>query len=213
MNGLMTETEAVLHLGTAPVRERYAELAGAVEAECLALNGGLMHEDGHCLVKRGIRIRAVYQESFRNDWRSLAEAQRLAVIGAEVRSVPRVPAQMVVYDREIALLPAAGTNAPGGGVVEVRSPDVIAVLCGIFDQLWSAGHPVDGPVPLDGNGLDPVERELLQLLSDGHTDASAGRKLGVSARTVQRMMSDLTARLKAESRFQAGVTAVRLGWL
>jgi DNA-binding NarL/FixJ family response regulator len=39
------------------------------------------------------------------------------------------------------------------------------------------------------------------------------RKLGISERTVRRLVSDLTERLGATSRFQAGVCAVRLGWL
>ena len=69
------------------------------------------------------------------------------------------------------------------------------------------------PPRRDGNGLSATERELLELLSRGLTDEAAGRKLGVSLRTVRRMMADLTTRLGATSRFQAGVRTQQLGWL
>ncbi|MFD0567083.1 hypothetical protein ACFQ2M_37865 [Kitasatospora saccharophila] len=50
-------------------------------------------------------------------------------------------------------------------------------------------------------------------MGHGHTDESAGRKLGLSLRTVRRMMQDLMNRLGAESRFQAGAQAVRNDWI
>ena len=66
-----------------------------------------------------------------------------------------------------------------------------------------------------GTALDVSAPAHLDLYSTetGHTDESAARKLGLSVRTIQRMMSELTGRLGAESRFQAGAEAVRRGWL
>lgn len=69
-----------------------------------------------------------------------------------------------------------------------------------------------------GNGRLPAKRgqdlrSLLELLAEGHTDESAGRKLAVSTRSVQRTMTVLTQRLGAGSRFQAGVEATRKGWV
>ena len=69
------------------------------------------------------------------------------------------------------------------------------------------------PPRRDGNGLSATERELLELLSRGLTDEAAGRKLGVSLRTVRRMMADLTTRLGATSRFQAGYLTAKRGIL
>ena len=39
------------------------------------------------------------------------------------------------------------------------------------------------------------------------------RKLGISLRTVRRRMAELMSDLGADTRFQAGVEAVRRGWL
>src|SRR5690606_39837840 len=61
--------------------------------------------------------------------------------------------------------------------------------------------------------LTTRERELLTLLSAGNTDESAAAQLGVSVRTVRRMVADIMDRLGARSRFQAGVKAADRGWL
>ena len=45
------------------------------------------------------------------------------------------------------------------------------------------------------------------------TTYPAARRLAVSTRSVQRMMTVLTERLRAVSRFQAGVEATRRGWV
>ncbi|MFD7553188.1 hypothetical protein ACFV9E_01445 [Streptomyces sp. NPDC059835] len=56
-------------------------------------------------------------------------------------------------------------------------------------------------------GSDSPQQELLRLLGGGLTDAAAGNRLGISPRTVRRMMAELTERLDAQSRFVAGLRA------
>ncbi|GGK16348.1 hypothetical protein GCM10010124_06170 [Pilimelia terevasa] len=53
--------------------------------------------------------------------------------------------------------------------------------------------------------LDARERALIRLLLDGHTDASAARRLCVSARTVTNILRSLMDRLGVNNRFQLGV--------
>ena len=62
-------------------------------------------------------------------------------------------------------------------------------------------------------GLCPRERKLLSLLVSGSTDTVAAAAIGVSVRTVRRMVRDLMNRLGARSRFQAGAKAAERGWL
>jgi DNA-binding NarL/FixJ family response regulator len=50
-------------------------------------------------------------------------------------------------------------------------------------------------------------------MSAGYTDESAAARLGVSVRTVRRMMSTIMTRLGARSRFQAGIRAADRGML
>lgn len=203
------------------VRRRLEYLAATARHECMSFNPGSAHKPdamaaskplNQIAIERGVHIRAIYQDSFRNDPQTLAYARWLADLGGETRTVPVIPLQMVLVDRELGLVPIDPTD-PRAGAVEVRSHAVVAALCALFEQAWLAATPFGHAAAPDHRGLDPQERNLLRLLGDGHTDESAARKLGLSVRTIQRMMSELTGRLGAESRFQAGANAVRQGWL
>ncbi|ADP82749.1 LuxR C-terminal-related transcriptional regulator [Pseudofrankia inefficax] len=61
--------------------------------------------------------------------------------------------------------------------------------------------------------LSAAELLLLALLADGLKDEAVARALGVSVRTVRRMVAELMHRLDARSRFQAALLAQRKGWL
>lgn len=58
-----------------------------------------------------------------------------------------------------------------------------------------------------------MERTVLRMMASGNLDEVISRHIGVSVRTTRRIISDLSARLGAGSRFQAGVEALRRGWL
>ncbi|WP_459800585.1 helix-turn-helix domain-containing protein [Herbidospora sp. RD11066] len=53
---------------------------------------------------------------------------------------------------------------------------------------------------------------LVQLLS-GATDQAASNRLGISARTYSRRVSELLDHMGVQSRFQAGAEANRRGWV
>lgn len=207
--------------GIEAVRTRLRELSALAVSECMSFNPGRADKPeamsaskplNQQALERGVSIRAIYQDSFRNDPQTLAYARWFEELGGQTRTAPLVPMLMVIVDREVALLPISPAD-PSVGAVEVHSPGVVAALCAIFEQVWISATPFMAPPQTDAHGLEPLERQLLQLLGDGHTDESAARKLGLSVRTIQRMMSDITARLGAASRFQAGVNATRQGWL
>ncbi|MEU6681013.1 LuxR C-terminal-related transcriptional regulator [Streptomyces sp. NPDC046925] len=83
---------------------------------------------------------------------------------------------------------------------------------GPSDQVLQAERPTGGD-SLSSTDLSSTERALLRLAAEGCTDAAAASRLHVSHRTARRMMAALMERLGARSRFEAGVKAVRLGWL
>ena len=56
-------------------------------------------------------------------------------------------------------------------------------------------------------------RLLLDQLARGAKDEQIARTLGLSLRTVRRRVAELLDDLEASSRFQAGVEAVRRGWI
>ncbi|GGR07266.1 helix-turn-helix transcriptional regulator [Kitasatospora griseola] len=163
-------------------------------------------------LERGVVIRSIFQDSFRNDPDTLCYARWLAELGGLARTVPLLPMRLVIVDRSAALVP----SDPGDGrrgALELHGAALVQPLYALFDELWRSGADFGRPAPRDDQDLTGSERALLHLLGNGHTDESAGRKLGLSLRTVRRMMQDLMNRLGAESRFQAGAQAVRQDWL
>ncbi|MFD7939393.1 LuxR C-terminal-related transcriptional regulator [Streptomyces sp. NPDC048253] len=162
---------------------------------------------------RGVAMRTVGLESLRKDPPTLVYARWLTEIGAEVRTAPSLPIRMLIYDRRVALVPVDPDNS-ALGALEVTDPGTVTVILALFEQIWSTSRPVGDTTPAtDDDGLSPQERELLLLLSQGLTDERAGRQLGLSARSVRRMMAGLMERLGARSRFEAGLRAAENGWL
>ncbi|MGC0313908.1 hypothetical protein [Kitasatospora acidiphila] len=208
-------------LGLEAVRERLAELQQRTESECLSLNpGGAHRPDARAAAKplnqqaleRGVTIRAICRDSVRNDIDAYNYARWLTGFGGQMRTVPTVPMPLVIIDRRLAILPL-DPNDPREGALEVDSLGMVTAVCALFDQLWSVGSPFGEAAPTDRNGCTPMEQALLEIIAAGHTDDVAARKLGLSLRTVRRMMAGLMVRLDAASRFQAGLNASKRGWI
>ncbi|GAA4774581.1 MULTISPECIES: helix-turn-helix transcriptional regulator [Streptomyces] len=207
--------------GVDAVRERLESLAATARTECLSLlPGGAQLPDtmdasqplDELALARGVRIRSLYQESFRNDPPTLEYVRWYCGLGGAARTVPVVPMLMVIVDRKAALVPMDPRDGRAGAL-EVRSGGLVSALVVLFEQLWESGTPFGETPRRDAHDLSPQERELLLLLGIGSTDEIAARRLGVSLRTVRRMSSELMSRLGARSRFEAGVRAAKEGWL
>jgi DNA-binding NarL/FixJ family response regulator len=77
--------------------------------------------------------------------------------------------------------------------------------------MWERAAPV--PNMDFGDARRDLRRFLLQELAAGAKDEQIARTLGLSLRTVRRRVADLLIELGVDNRFQAGVEAVRRGWL
>jgi DNA-binding CsgD family transcriptional regulator len=163
-------------------------------------------------LERGVAVRSIYQDSFRNDPATRHYVEWLTTLGGETRTVPVLPMLLIVVDRECALVPLDPTDNRRGALA-LTGAGVVAAVYALFEQLWRTGIPWGQRGGHDQEGLSAVEHELLWLLAQGWTDEVAARKLGLSLRTVRRMASELMARLNAHSRFEAGVRAAHRGWL
>jgi DNA-binding CsgD family transcriptional regulator len=162
---------------------------------------------------RGVAVLTLYQDSIRNDAATFGYAQWLTERGGRVRTCATLPPRMLIFDRETAVLPADPADTRAGALC-TREPGIIASLVALFEQTWRLAAPL-GADRCQGADSDLThgERELLALLSGGLTDEAAGKRLGVSVRTVRRQMAALMERLEATSRFEAGLKAARRGWL
>jgi DNA-binding CsgD family transcriptional regulator/sugar-specific transcriptional regulator TrmB len=203
------------------VRERLEQLASEAVAEVLSFAPGgpqpaAVMEASRALdrqsLERGVRMRTVFLDSVRNDQATVQYAQWLNELGGTVRTVPALPLRMIIADGTTAVVPLDPGDSDQGAVL-LRSPGVIAALRALFEQVWEHAKPLGEEVQRDGYGLTGQERQLLRLLSEGLTDERAAQRLGVSLRTIRRMMAALMTRLDSRSRFQAGIKVAASGWL
>ena len=174
--------------------------------------GSALRRIDHDNLRRGVRYRILLPEQLRANPVLALRMGRLAPAGVEVRTVPVVPTDATVVDGALAMLPGTGrTAAPG--LAMVRLPSVVGAVVALFEQLWASAAPLSPAEMADGAELSAREHELLALLSAGCTDESAAARLGISVRTVRRMMAAIMTRLGARSRFQAGLKAAGRGLL
>jgi DNA-binding CsgD family transcriptional regulator len=161
-------------------------------------------------VRSGLRYRAIYPDTARTAPTLCRHLGAMSVAGVAVRTMPLVPMNALIIDRSVAVLPADSAN---GSVAVLRLNSVVTTATELFERIWPDAVPLaDNDVPLDTD-LSLRERDMLRLLSLGATDEFAAAQLGISVRTVRRMVAQIMNRLGARSRFQAGVKAADRGWL
>ncbi|MER7704231.1 helix-turn-helix transcriptional regulator [Kitasatospora sp. NPDC097605] len=178
-----------------------------------ALAGKLARE--RLALAHGATLRTIHPAAALRRPAVLGHVRELTGAGARIRVAHSLPLWLIVVDARLAILPAPGSG-PGGdapvaeAAVVVREPTLVALVAELFEYFWSAAWT---PAELLPGAVEMTERhvEVLRLLAAGRTDAAIARKLELSERTVRRLVAELTAGLGAESRFQAGVHAARLG--
>ena len=158
-------------------------------------------------IQEGRSARAIYPA------RALREAPAVLVgrasIGERIRVVPEVPTRLAVIGDRVVLPDPPGLS--NERLLALRQPGLVELAISYFDALWDRAVAVPAldqgePTP-DLNGL------LLRQLAQGAKDEQIARTLGVSLRTVRRRIAAIMTELGVDSRFQAGVEAVRRGWL
>lgn len=161
-------------------------------------------------LRHGVRHRVLYEMTSLHDpgyFEVVAESIRQ---GEEARFVDRLPFRMLLADETTALILRHG---PDDTVITTRvtNAELVATFGDLFEQLWQTAVPM--PRALAAEEALPHNRELIWALASGMTDEAIARQLGVSLRTVARRVAELNRLLGAQSRFQLGMQAVRLGWL
>jgi DNA-binding CsgD family transcriptional regulator/sugar-specific transcriptional regulator TrmB len=209
-------------VGVDEVQTRLERLAESATTECLSyVPGGAQLAESiaagaplnEAALARGVSIMTIYLDSVRNDPTTLSYAQRLTELGGKIRTVPTLPERLLIVDREVALVPLDPDNGRQGAV-QLVGRGLVTMLVAFFEHMWDTATPLFSRVPdRNEHGLTAQERELLRLLATGLTDECAAKRLGLSVRTVRRMMADLMDRLGAHSRFEAGLRVAEQSWL
>lgn len=160
--------------------------------------------------ERDVQWRVVYDRSAVDLPGRVTEIIELVAAGERARVTPTLPFKLAVIDTHAAVLPVVNADVVDK-VLLIRPSALLDVLHSTFELYWDKGIPFSpGGIYAAAADVDP---NLLGLLAAGLTDESIARQLGLAPRTVQRRVRQLMDRCGAQTRFQAGVQAMRRGWL
>jgi DNA-binding CsgD family transcriptional regulator len=172
-------------------------------------------------IRRGIRFAIILERAWFDRPDSDALVKDAIAAGQELHIVDKLPLQMVIADRRIAMVPVApetttdGTGEPAAAII--HEPGLVEAFRALFAAYRDRGWPLTtgdpDPQPPEADGPDEVDRSILALLNVGLTDVNIARQLGIGPRSVQRRLQRLMGLAGAHSRFQLGGHAVRSGWL
>jgi len=166
------------------------------------------------MLAAGVAYRAVYHPAGLALPGRPAAMRTMIAAGEQARVTESVPVKMFIADDQMGLIPLEVGGSAEAGLV-IRASSMLDTLIALFELVWERAIPVHsgGDLPATGTGPSQEEADLLALLAAGLTDAAIARHLGTHPRTVQRRVRELLDRLDAGTRFQAGLQAVRRGWL
>lgn len=159
----------------------------------------------------GIRYQTLYQDTIYQDPDRLRYALTANNAGAQARTLPDPPLKLIIADDGRAAMMLHHDERRGDPMgLRIAACPTLDALMSTFDVLWALAAPIsvnpDQPI-------DERDRAILTLMGLGATDDTIARRLGMSRRTVVRRTASLLERLGASTRFQAGVQAIRRGWL
>jgi DNA-binding CsgD family transcriptional regulator len=203
------------------VRSVLIELAATCKYEVLTAHPGggrdgeVLNEAAlrdHQMLRRGIRMRTLYQQSARFHQATAAYVESVAALGAQVRTVSGGLMRMIAFDREHLIIPLRDGS---DGAALVRDASCIDLAVTAFDLLWPAARPFAANSGRDELRVlsDDTKKSLLRLLVGGATDQAAARRLGISVRTCQRHIAEIMDRLDARNRLQLGFLIQQHGLL
>lgn len=164
------------------------------------------------LLAAGVSVQCVYARAGLELPGRLNAARRLIALGEHARVTTEVPVKMFLADDTIGFISLERPTIADSALV-IHASSLLDTLRTLFEAVWARAVPVrfdDLDQPDDGAAEHQM---LLGMLAMGLTDEAIARQLGWHPRTVQRHVRLVMDELGAQTRFQAGLQAVRLGRL
>ncbi|MFD0857343.1 LuxR C-terminal-related transcriptional regulator [Actinomadura adrarensis] len=156
-----------------------------------------------------VRCRSIYETQIAEHPLGSQAIEAGVKAGEEARLLPKIGMKMKLADESIALVPLTPTGM--SGAMLIRSAVVVGALREYFELLWERAIPFGEAEPQ--SPLNEVQNTILGLLTQGLSDESIGRRLGLSTNTVRRHITHIREELGVETRWAAGAAAVRRGWI
>ncbi|MFE7331401.1 LuxR C-terminal-related transcriptional regulator [Streptomyces sp. NPDC057565] len=163
------------------------------------------------LLQRGVRMRTIYPHTVLSSPGVQRHFSIMQAAGSEIRTASGIIERVVIFDREVAFL--ADRRDRGGGAVIIREPAVVEYLYQSLEQTWRLATPFVYTRVGYGETIDDIKAGILRLMAAGAKDEVVAKRMNMSTRTCRRHISEILAELGADSRFQAGMLAARLGWI
>ncbi|MFC0599129.1 helix-turn-helix domain-containing protein [Streptomyces palmae] len=214
--------------GAGPVAERFAQLRWGAAEEVCALVAGAAPEPWPAAAGDVLHRVVVERAALAGP---LGPGGRVPGPGASLRVADRLPTDVVIADRTLAIVPLTVRAAEPAALV-VHASGLLEALLSLFEAVWGAAIPIRlseaapyGPacpadaeeeaLPRDAESLGPDATDLaiLSLLLAGLTDASTARQLDLGLRTVQRRVKRLMELVGVTTRLQLGWHAYERGWV
>ncbi|MBV2152910.1 winged helix-turn-helix transcriptional regulator [Kitasatospora sp. SUK 42] len=196
----------VVHLDTvSDIRQRVAELTSECKDELLAAQPGPRPLEGLrmtlaqdlSLLRRGCSMRTLYQPVTLADRSVLRQISLRTRQGAQVRVLTEPYERMLVFDRVVAVIPAAEGLTHAAFLTD---PTTVSYLVAGFERDWARATPVDHHL----TAPPPTTVRIGRLLARGLTQRAVATRLGLSERTVAAHISRLRELHDAETLFQLG---------
>lgn len=210
-------------LGPEAVVQRLGQLqasathqVSAFVLEEVALMAGADNTEEDRALARGVRYRVVVESAVLERPGFIDVVRELEPLGEEVRVLPSLPTRLFIADESLALLPmySHGERKVSGALL-VHPSGLLDLVLAMFERAWSDAPRLfaDQALVREREEGVVVDRDLLNLLLLGLTDAAAGAQLGISVRTVQRRVAELMELAGVTTRIQLGAEAVRRRWV
>jgi sugar-specific transcriptional regulator TrmB len=202
------------------IRERLAELSFFTRRSVWSIQPPGLHNavsrvaatrlDQRSL-RRGVDMRIIYDATVLGSERNRMFLRNRVADGVRIRLRHGPLQRLIIMDERVAVVPVDPADGRQGAVI-VQQPGLLHSLLELFRQSWDSAQDIQL-----GDRAEPElaqdDKVLLELLSSGVTDEIAAKQVGISVRHFRRRVARLMQWLQADSRFQAGATAVRRGWI
>ena len=153
-------------------------------------------------LERGVHMRTLYQHAARHGPATRDYVGQMVKRGAEVRTLDEFFRRLMVFDRQVAIIPASEDSLVA---LAIRDKGIVSYLVDIFERAWERGMPFT----LKGESIErniaaDVRAMTVRLLAEGHSDAASAKRLGVSTRTYAGYIATLKEEYGVQTRFQLG---------
>ncbi|MEV7597600.1 LuxR family transcriptional regulator [Kitasatospora sp. NPDC089797] len=152
-------------------------------------------------VEAGGSIRTTFEPSACLDKATVDFARESTRIGSPIRVLEGAFTRTLIFDRTVAMIPAASDNTV---VALVDDASVIAYLVGVFEQQWEQAQAVDWELLAVAGSGPAIHEQVGRLLARGLTQRAIASRMGLSERTVAGHIARLREVHDAETLFQLG---------